>query len=236
MWRNRPVKFGSLRPCVYTGRRSPSIALLNPSWTARFAQALALGNGAGFGSSPARGFCERDSARREDLTVTFIAGHAEIVAWLYLDAGYAQFQWGEQRSPLLPLAGRAEALRSLAVEALPADTALRSIAVCSVGAADSLSAPSFAPGVAIESPPGVLQQIPPDYPNSAADEGVDGTVEILARVGKDGAVLSTAILTSVPMLDAAAVRSVEQWSFEPARWNGRAVSVWVVLPVTFNPH
>ena len=45
------------------------------------------------------------------------------------------------------------------------------------------------------------------------------------------------VLKSVnPLLDASAVRAVQQWRYRPATLNGRAVRVYLTVTVTFNLH
>ena len=49
-----------------------------------------------------------------------------------------------------------------------------------------------------------------------------------------GAVDDVRILRSAnPLLDAAAERAVRQWRYRPATLNGRAVSVYLTVTVTF---
>jgi TonB family protein len=57
---------------------------------------------------------------------------------------------------------------------------------------------------------------------------------VMALVAKDGAVQETAIVEPVSLeLDAAAVRSVEQWRFRPASLHGNPIAVRVTVPVKF---
>jgi TonB family protein len=69
--------------------------------------------------------------------------------------------------------------------------------------------------------------------HSPPGASVDGTVLVLVWVGIDGTVRSTKIKESIPALDSAAVEWVRSHRFRPARSAGRAVSVWVAVPVRF---
>ena len=55
-----------------------------------------------------------------------------------------------------------------------------------------------------------------------------------AVITAGGAVDDVRILRSAnPLLDAAAERAVRQWRYKPATLNGRAVSVYLTVTVTF---
>ena len=55
---------------------------------------------------------------------------------------------------------------------------------------------------------------------------------IEATIGRDGTVIETKVLRSVPLLDQAALDAVKQWRFTPTLLNG--VPVPVVMTVTVN--
>jgi TonB family protein len=98
---------------------------------------------------------------------------------------------------------------------------------------DEADLPKIGEYVHVESFPRAVVRVPPTYPESARRAGVSGTVLVQALVGRDGTVRDTRVVSSIPMLDAAAVRAVQQWRFEPATDRGRPVAVWVAIPVTF---
>jgi TonB family protein len=65
--------------------------------------------------------------------------------------------------------------------------------------------------------------------------GSSGTAVVEAVIDEDGCVRQTRVLQSGgKSMDDEAVRSVEQWVFQPATQNGRPVSVFYVL--TVNAH
>lgn len=75
-----------------------------------------------------------------------------------------------------------------------------------------------------------------NYPASAVKNGVYGKVIVRFVVSKDGSVRRAEVVRSVdPALDheaLRAVRSMPKWN--PGMKDGRPVSVWFTLPVTFN--
>lgn len=86
-------------------------------------------------------------------------------------------------------------------------------------------------------PPIILERVAPEYPAIARDAGVDGTVKLDLLVCRHGRVVQTRVTKSIPMLDAAAVTCVEQWTFEPGRDSSRTADCWVVeTPVKFTLH
>jgi periplasmic protein TonB len=86
---------------------------------------------------------------------------------------------------------------------------------------------------AYDQPPEVLSKVDPVYPVIAREAGVGGTVVVEALVGTDGRAGETRIMKSIPMLDAEAVKAVQQWRFKPATLKGQSVSAWLQCPVQF---
>ena len=63
---------------------------------------------------------------------------------------------------------------------------------------------------------------------------VNGQAVARAEVTADGNVEDVRVLKSVnPLLDASAVRAVQQWKYKPATLNGRSVRVYLTVTVTF---
>jgi len=87
--------------------------------------------------------------------------------------------------------------------------------------------------VYVEELPAQKSTVPPVYPEQARHDGIQGTVIVQALVGRDGTVKEVRVAKSIPKLDAAAVTAVRQWTFRPARSEGRPVAVWVAVPVKF---
>ena len=75
----------------------------------------------------------------------------------------------------------------------------------------------------------------PRYPISAFREQAQGTVIVRAEVlpdGKSGQVLLHRS-SGFKSLDEAALATVKEWRFKPATENGKNVSQWVNIPITF---
>lgn len=75
----------------------------------------------------------------------------------------------------------------------------------------------------------------PKYPLLAREKGYEGVVYLRVLVRMDGRVGQLAVDRSSghEILDQAAVDSVKEWAFFPAKKGGKAVESWVLLPVKF---
>jgi protein TonB len=80
--------------------------------------------------------------------------------------------------------------------------------------------------------PSKIRPVAPVYPAIAQSAKISGIVIIEATIGRDGTVIETRVLRSVPLLDKAAVDAVRQWRFTPTLLNG--VPVPIVMTVTVN--
>ena len=94
--------------------------------------------------------------------------------------------------------------------------------------------PAFGDYVYVEELPEALTKVPPAYPDEARRSRVQGVVMVQALVIEDGSVADCKIVSSIPLLDEAAIASVRQWRFKPAKTAGKPVAVWVAVPVRFS--
>ncbi|MPZ20301.1 MAG: TonB family protein [Luteitalea sp.] len=75
----------------------------------------------------------------------------------------------------------------------------------------------------------------PVYPASLAESGIEGRVELKARIDTSGAVTAIEVLTSPhPELANAAVEAVNQWQYTPTLLNGVPVEPEIEIAVTFS--
>ena len=101
------------------------------------------------------------------------------------------------------------------------------------------ASPDAARGEAIfetpDAPPTRMQSTIPDYPPEAAWRGITGTTVMVVTVAETGAVGDVRIESSSgsEALDAAAVASVREWQFAPARRGDRSIPARVRVPVAF---
>ena len=84
-----------------------------------------------------------------------------------------------------------------------------------------------------EAAPDILQTAKPVYPEEARREGIEGTVFLRFVVGKDGRVARVTVLRGADALREAAIAALTQFRFRPGTQNGKAVSVWMSMPIGF---
>jgi periplasmic protein TonB len=77
------------------------------------------------------------------------------------------------------------------------------------------------------------KDVKPTYPAIAQSARVQGVVIIEATIGPDGRVQEAKVLRSIPLLDAAALDAVKQWTFTPTLLNGVPVPVIITVTVNF---
>lgn len=83
--------------------------------------------------------------------------------------------------------------------------------------------------------PLVQYREPMPYPEHAKEKNINGHVTVNILVNKEGSVEKVKLLDSQPegVFDQVAVNSVKTWSFSPAHYQGRVVSVWVKQKLKF---
>lgn len=84
-----------------------------------------------------------------------------------------------------------------------------------------------------DDPPSLVSQTRPKYPEDAFSKGIEGIVIVELLISEEGRVAHAEIRESIPPLDGAALESVRQWTFIPARKSGRPVPSMARAPVTF---
>lgn len=80
---------------------------------------------------------------------------------------------------------------------------------------------------AVDDPPRPATRVAPSYPVRARAKNITGYVTLSLLVGSDGSVRDVRVLEAEPpgVFDSAAIEAVQGWSFEPATYEGRTVSV-----------
>jgi protein TonB len=84
-----------------------------------------------------------------------------------------------------------------------------------------------------DQPPRPIKLTKPQYPQEAFIKKVEGTVIVEILIDATGKVIRARVIQSVPMLDAAAIRTVYEWVFSPAMKHGRPVPTIANAPVAF---
>ncbi len=91
-------------------------------------------------------------------------------------------------------------------------------------------------GTSDRTPPQLLDNRPPTYPEQALIDRLEGTVVLRLQITSEGRVGWLKVFSSSghAILDAAAVQAVRSWQFVPAMVSGRPTATMVRLPVRFS--
>ena len=79
----------------------------------------------------------------------------------------------------------------------------------------------------------ILKKVPPQYPEGAKKDHVQGTVVLKATIGKEGDVENLRPISGPTALAWAAIEAVKQWKYKPYMQNGQPVEVETQITVNF---
>jgi protein TonB len=80
----------------------------------------------------------------------------------------------------------------------------------------------------------LIHDVAPIYPPEAGRARIEGTVVLLALIGKDGTVRDVRVQSGAPLLAQAAIDAVRQWRYRPYLLNGDPVEIDSQITITFN--
>jgi periplasmic protein TonB len=79
----------------------------------------------------------------------------------------------------------------------------------------------------------LIKQVAPSYPRSAIDLHIEGAVEIMATVSKNGDISEVKVLSGDKQLARAAIDAVKQWKYKPYLLKGEPVDIQTQITVNF---
>ena len=79
----------------------------------------------------------------------------------------------------------------------------------------------------------ILKKVAPVYPPEALDKRIEGSVNLLATVSKEGKLVNIAVVSGDPLLVPAALTAVKQWEYQPYKLNGETVDVKTSIQLNF---
>ena len=79
----------------------------------------------------------------------------------------------------------------------------------------------------------LIHDVPPQYPTEAGRARIEGTVVLMAVIGKDGTVQDVRVESGLPMLAQAAIDAVKQWRYKPYLIDGQPVEVDSRITINF---
>ena len=86
---------------------------------------------------------------------------------------------------------------------------------------------------AAEAESNLISRVEPEYPGSARQAGIQGSVVLDVRIGLEGMVENVRMVSGPPELTTAAVDAVKQWRFRPHIVNGRPTEMRTTVRLTF---
>lgn len=95
--------------------------------------------------------------------------------------------------------------------------------------------PTWYPAKQVDVHPAALHPIKPDYPDKAAEQGVEGSVVLLLLIDEAGRVKEATVAEANPegYFEASALAAFRPARFAPAQRQGRAVKSRVLIRVTY---
>lgn len=79
----------------------------------------------------------------------------------------------------------------------------------------------------------LVKKAQPTYPPSALRMRIEGAVQLMATISKNGNISAVKILSGDPQLARTAVDAVKQWKYKPYLLNGEPVEIQTQVTVNF---
>jgi len=79
----------------------------------------------------------------------------------------------------------------------------------------------------------LIKKVSPVYPPSALRMHVEGSVQLMATIGRSGSITAVKIVSGEPALSKSAIDAVKQWKYKPYYLNGDPVEIQTQITVNF---
>ena len=79
----------------------------------------------------------------------------------------------------------------------------------------------------------LIKSVEPVYPALAKQMRIQGEVELLANIGKDGSITDVKLLSGDSVLSRAAIEAVKQWKYKPYYLDDQPVAIQTQITVKF---
>jgi protein TonB len=79
----------------------------------------------------------------------------------------------------------------------------------------------------------LIKKVAPSYPSNALRMHVEGDVDLVATISKEGNISSIKVNSGDPQLTKAAVDAVKQWKYKPYLLNGEPVEIQTQVTIKF---
>jgi protein TonB len=79
----------------------------------------------------------------------------------------------------------------------------------------------------------LIKKVPPAYPGNALRMRIEGTVELIATISKDGTITHIKVVSGDAQLTKSATDAVKQWKYKPYLLNGEPVEIQTQVTINF---
>ena len=79
----------------------------------------------------------------------------------------------------------------------------------------------------------LIKNVDPVYPALARQMRIQGSVELMANIGKDGSITAVKLLSGDSVLSQAAINAVKQWKYKPYYLDDQPVAIQTQITVKF---
>ena len=79
----------------------------------------------------------------------------------------------------------------------------------------------------------LIKKVAPAYPSNALRMRVEGDVELVATISKEGSISNVKVISGDAQLTRAAVDAVKQWKYKPYLLNGEPVEIQTQVTIKF---
>lgn len=79
----------------------------------------------------------------------------------------------------------------------------------------------------------LVKKVAPIYPQQALQMKIQGAVQIMATISKDGNITNLKLLSGDPILARAAMDAVKQWKYQPYYLDSQPVAIQTEITVNF---
>ena len=79
----------------------------------------------------------------------------------------------------------------------------------------------------------LIKKVQPTYPPAAIRMHLEGSVQLLATIGKTGNITGVKVQGGEPLLAQAALDAVKQWKYKPYYLNGDPVEIQTQVTINF---
>jgi len=79
----------------------------------------------------------------------------------------------------------------------------------------------------------LIKSVEPVYPPTARQMRIQGAVQLLANIGKDGSIKGVQLISGDSVLSRAAMDAVKQWKYKPYYLDDQPVEIQTQITVNF---